>query len=203
MAYYTGDIPSEDVVIEPARNGEAIDLTAFNDVDVELYSPDGELVPSAGFIGEIDGETVVIEWPGDSVFDAPGVFDVRVVLLHTVTGVRETIAPLRYVVQAADGWHTVDSIREELNLDGEDVELQKLLDIAKQAVVAYAPPLEEDQRPPTNYVQAQAMQARNVWNSANVDTSGDIGDGTYALRPHPLDWQIKQILRPKTVMGIV
>lgn len=203
MAYYTGDIPAEDIVIEPARNGVEIDLTPFNDVDVELYGPDGVSVDSAGFIAEIDGENVVIEWPGDTVFTESGVYELRIALLHTVSGVRERLAPHRMVVQAEDGWHTVDSIREELDLDGIDVALNRLLDIAKQAVVEYAPDLEEGQSPPPNYVHAQTLQARNVWNAALVDTRGDIGDGTYTLTPRPLDWQIKQILRPKTVLGFV
>ena len=51
---------------------------------------------------------------------------------------------------------------------------------------------------PTRYALAQLMQAKNMWNAGRVDASGGIGDGgDFVIRPVPLDWHVKQLLRPK------
>lgn len=57
---------------------------------------------------------------------------------------------------------------------------------------------------PVSYRSAQLMQARNVWNSGQASPSG--GDGFDNIgfgltTTHPLDWQIKQLLRPRSVFG--
>lgn len=57
---------------------------------------------------------------------------------------------------------------------------------------------------PVAWRVAQLMQARNVWNSSQASPNG--GDGFdsigYGLTTtHPLDWQIKQLLRPRSVFG--
>ena len=99
-------------------------------------------------------------------------------------------------------WHTLESARtewEDAPLD--DEQLEELLEVGKDAVLAYAPVLADPDEPPTRYRVAQLMQARNVWNSSSVSTAGDFDSGSYGLTTHPLDWQIKQILRPRTVFG--
>lgn len=199
MAYYPGDIPSEDLVIEPARNGLAIDLTPFNDVEVDLYDPTGTIVSSSGFTGIIDVDQVVIEWPSEAVLTEPGVYELRITLVHTPATVRERLAPLYIVVQdESDGWHTHDSARAQWSdAPADDRTLYELLHVARHAVVEYAPALAEGEAIPLNYVNAQLMQARNVWNSSRVDSSGELGDDTFTSKPFPLDWEVKQILRPK------
>jgi hypothetical protein len=48
------------------------------------------------------------------------------------------------------------------------------------------------------------MQARNQWNAAKVDpANGGLGDESFIVTPHPLDWMIKQILRPATAIPVV
>ena len=65
-------------------------------------------------------------------------------------------------------------------------------------MVTYAPALNDGQYPPLNYRRAQLMQARNLWNAGKVDPStGDQGEGSFILSPVPLDWTVKQVLRPK------
>ena len=98
-------------------------------------------------------------------------------------------------------WHTPETARDQwVDAPLDDGQLQQLLDVAKQAVLAYAPVI-TDPNPPTSYVVAQLMQARNVWNSGKATPSGDFDGGGYGLTTHPLDWQIKQILRPRSVFG--
>ena len=114
-------------------------------------------------------------------------------------------------------WHTPETARDQwVDAPLDDEQLEQLLDVAKQAVLAYAPALPAatsgawvdgyyqpaaEPEPPTNYVVAQLMQARNVWNSGKATPTGDFDGGGYGLTTHPLDWQIKQILRPRSVFG--
>jgi len=116
-------------------------------------------------------------------------------------------------------WHTVESARDQWvdapTDDGEDEDatLSELLVVAKEAVLAYAPALDtsddliidEDgyivnqdaEAIPESYRIAQLMQARNVWNSSKASPSGNLDNGEYGLSTFPLDWQVRQLLRPK------
>lgn len=57
-------------------------------------------------------------------------------------------------------------------------------------------------RPPFNWVQAQLMQCRNIWNAAKTDPSGAIGDNGFEIRPYPMDNFIKQVIRPKRAIPV-
>ncbi|CAO1650549.1 Head-to-tail adaptor [Salinibacterium sp. NYA9b] len=101
-------------------------------------------------------------------------------------------------------WHDIESVREEwLDAPESDDLLEELVEVAQQSVVAYAPKLvepedeETEQVIPTNYRYAQLQQVKNLWNAGRVDSSGGVGDDGFVFRPHPLDWVIKQILRPR------
>jgi hypothetical protein len=113
-------------------------------------------------------------------------------------------------------WHTTETARNEwVDAPLDDGQLVQLLEVAKQAVLAYAPALptatmgwvDGYYQPtdtisiPDNYRYAQLQQARNIWNSAAATPAGDFDSGSYGLTTHPLDWQIKQILRPRTIFG--
>lgn len=93
----------------------------------------------------------------------------------------------------AELWPDVDALSDET--------LTVLLDVAQAQVIAYAPALPADVAPdgiPSLCVLGQLQQAKNVWNAARVDASGGVGDGSdFVIRPTPLDWHIKQLLRPK------
>jgi hypothetical protein len=202
MAYYAGDIPAEDLIIEPERNGQLIDLTPFNGAEITLRSFDGTEVETAGFITSIIDDRLVIEWPEDGAFTSAGLFTLQITLTNTATTVRERVAPYQYIVQGDDGWHSLDTAREQWeNAPENDLKLYSILWAARQEITAYAPPLDADTRPPVNYIQAQVMQARNIWNAAKVDpASGGLGEDSFIIRPFPLDWMIVQILRPKTAI---
>lgn len=209
MGYYVGDIPAQDLVLDPARGGingeEPIDLTPYNQVDVTLFAPDGAEVLTPGFLGTVTPESVVIEWPATSPFEDAGIYHLRVVLMHSTEPQRETIPDTRLVVDLEDGWHTLESARLDwLDAPGYDSWLYELLWSAKQQVLAYAPALAAGVRPPLNYRRAQLLQARNNWNAGKVDpASGGLGEDSFVIQPYPLDWTIKQILRPKTGVPVV
>ena len=199
MGYYVGDVPAQPLVIEPARNEEPIDLAPFSQVDAQLYGPDGELVLTPGFLAVLSDDVILIDWPESSPFDQPGIYELRVVLSNPTTEVRERLPLVRLVADTDDGWHTLDTARDDWrDAPGFDAWLYELLWTARNDVIAFAPPLAANSRPPLNYRRAQLMQARNLWNAGKVDpASGAVGEDTFVLRPFPLDWTVKQVLRPK------
>lgn len=101
-------------------------------------------------------------------------------------------------------WHDVESARDRwVDAPLDDDQLQELLDVAQGQVIAYAPALPEPEEGenldiPAHYRTGQLMQARNIWNAQKVDAaSGGMGEDTFVARPHPLDWMVKQVLRPR------
>jgi hypothetical protein len=121
-------------------------------------------------------------------------------------------------------WHTIESARDEWPDapsdygDGGDGTLTTLLAVSKEAVLAYAPSSAAPPEPtyiqdedgyivevdpadviPDGWRAAQLMQARNVWNSSKSSSSGDLDGGQYGIAVgFPLDWQVRQLIRPKT-----
>lgn len=99
-------------------------------------------------------------------------------------------------------WHTIESARDQwVDAPLDDDQLDELLEVAKDAVLAYAPALDFPDVIPVRYRHAQLMQAQNVWNSSKASPSGDFDGGGYSLSTFPLDWQVKQVLRPRTIFG--
>lgn len=105
-------------------------------------------------------------------------------------------------------WHDAESAGA--NWDDAPYEaavLTELLEVARGQVIAYSPHRKTDpivapdsEAVPVEYRLAQLRQAQNIWTAQNVNGDGGIGDGgEFTLRPvsHPLDWHVKQIIRPK------
>lgn len=83
---------------------------------------------------------------------------------------------------------------------GADV-LELYLDAAREACEAYAPPV-PTAGVPSSWRIAQAYQARNTYNAGAAAPGGDLDGGGYGITAYPLDWTVRQLLRPKTT-GIV
>src|SRR5690606_13295488 len=102
-------------------------------------------------------------------------------------------------------WHDIESARDQwIDAPLDDDVLEELLAVAEQQVIAYAPALPAPAEggalaAPVNYLRAQLQQARNLWNASKVDAgTGMSADGeSFAIRPFPLDWMIRQTLRPR------
>lgn len=110
-------------------------------------------------------------------------------------------------------WHTPASARDHWvdapgDPDDDPDMLAELLEVARVQVEAYAPalPAPTEGEPvdvPANYRYAQLMQARNIWNASIVSPGGDLGEADFAITPHPLDWTVKQMIRPKRAIPVV
>lgn len=206
MAFYIGDFPPEPFVIEPP---ETINLAEFNSVTAEIIAPDGVVTP---LIGIIDGDVIRVTQPTTtSMFMVEGIHRLRIWVTDTPIPYRQALPEIRVVAQDPDSeWHTLDSARAEW-ADAEhlsDAMLYQLLADVREQVLDFAPALidaEGDPLPvPDRYRRGQLAQARNTLNAQGVDpASGEDGNDTFAIRPFPLDWQVKQILRPKRGIPVV
>jgi len=208
MAYYPGDIPAEDIMIEPARGQDPLELTPFAaaSTEVVLRNFDGVTIMATFGVQFIDGspddiDTILLNWPtAGTVLTDAGIHTIAVTLVGA--NARERLAPIPIVVQEENGWHTVDSARLEwTDATGiDDVRLYSLLELAAQQCAQFAPPIAAAARPPLNYRQGQLMHARNMLNAGRAEGEGE---GDFVLRPFPLDWMVRQMLRPKSAMPAV
>lgn len=103
-------------------------------------------------------------------------------------------------------WLTADD--EELPTLWPDVPMNDdtatlYLSAAKEACLAYAPALPEGAAMPDGWRLAQALQARNTYNSSKAAPGGDFDGGGYGISAFPLDWQVKQLLRPRRALGAI
>lgn len=196
MPYYVGDVPAQYVVIDPP---ETVDLTLFDAASALLTPPTGSATALPAAI--VDDQVHVAFPLGASVFNMPGPHTLSVVLTDT-SGLVQALPVITLIVQDPDhpdGWHTVDSIRDEWpdaqHID--DAVLWRLLEQAKLEVSRFAPDLGDTDPVPSNYRDGQGMQARNRWNARRVAPDGTMGQDDFVIRPFPLDWQIQQTLRPR------
>jgi hypothetical protein len=102
-------------------------------------------------------------------------------------------------------WHTAATARERWpDAARDDNMLNEYLEVAKIQVLAYAPALAEGAEIPVHYRMAQLMQARAIWAATVKNSEGQLDAGGYAIpAPHPLDWSVTQMLRPRTGVPFV
>jgi hypothetical protein len=196
-AYMVGDVPAAPVLLSPARDGRAVDLSVFDGVTATLLQPNGlEVVAQAELVDDSElGHVVSATVPGP--LDVPGLLWLQLVLFRTTGGAERFMVPV--VVQRADGWHTLASARAEWP-DAEqlsDARLYVLLETSRLECVAYGRPIPAGQLAPVNYREAQLMHARNRNAAWRVDPNSSGDDTSYQLGAHPLDWVVKQLLRPQ------
>jgi len=80
------------------------------------------------------------------------------------------------------------------------------LTVAASACLAFAPlPDLDPEEVPENYRLAQVMHARNVYNAVlgNSGAQVDPDTGYTVMASTPLDWHIRQLLRPVSAWGAV
>jgi hypothetical protein len=163
----------------------------FDDATVAL-SVDGQTIPAAS-----NGRAVTGSWRTLSL-PAEGSYPVFVLVTAGARTERVLIDWL-VVVDPDDEWHNPITARLEwAGAPDSDGTLYRLLDVARDQVATYAPNLPVGSPVPERFRQAQLVQARNTWNASltNGDTQVDVGG--FVVNVRPLDWAVKQLLRPKT-----
>lgn len=196
--YHLGDSPADETVLTVSSE---IELDGYTIDSIILTDPFGDTVTATitATIDPID-DVILITWPTASPWPTDaGTYWLTVRVKKSDK--RTTLPALPIVIIGPRaGWHNIETARigwpDATAVD--DYILSELLDIAKHDVLEYAPVLEEDDMIPPSYRRAQQMQARNRLNAGSVDPStGEDGGTSYSLQPFPLDWHIKQLLRPK------
>ena len=120
-------------------------------------------------------------------------------------------------------WWTPDEVRDEWrDAPASDVTLLRLIDVAKSEVLdfdkgaTWRRDITNAGTPwpggyggdigrtdvPAGLLQATLMQIVNLWNANKVDpSSGEIGDGSFVIHAFPLDWAVRQRIRPQSPIG--
>lgn len=192
-SYYRTDAPSS---VELELEG-GTDLTGATGVTASLVPPDG--TDEVTLAGTLDGTTATIVF-GGHVLEQKGMYRLTVTIATPSQSI--TAAPAWIVVEDSDGWVTLDLARQEwAQAPDSDALLFSLLDAAHTAVVAFAPAM--DGPVPPAYRRAQLMQARAVWTASSATTGERVGDEEYSVTVWPLDWNVKQLLRPKHGVPVI
>lgn len=93
------------------------------------------------------------------------------------------------VERARSGWADSDTMSNR--------ELAEWLASAYAECEAYAPALAVGVDPSENLRVAQIYQARATWRALSENTQNQMGPDGYQIIVYPLDWTVKQMLRPK------
>ena len=92
-------------------------------------------------------------------------------------------------------WPTVDEVEPDA--------LVVLLASDQVQCAAFAPALAVDALVPVHYLQAQALQARALYRSTHANTQDGIGAEGFTVTVFPMDWTVKNLLRPKTAVPVI
>ncbi|ROP64695.1 hypothetical protein [Curtobacterium sp. ZW137] len=200
MHYVIGDHPADALEVDVSEAGPS---SLYGTASAKLYKPDGTVAVDFGVLPVLGDGVLHAPFGATSPFTVAGLHEVRVVLT-TGTGDTlrsETIATEPVVVEAPDGWHTLDSARDDWrDAPVGDPALFAVLESAKDQCLAFAPAVDIV---PARYRQAQLMQARALWNSGHVNSDGALGGGDLTVTVFPMDWTVKNLLRPKRAIGAI
>jgi hypothetical protein len=98
-------------------------------------------------------------------------------------------------------WATPDALREIWADAPESPRLDNLALAAQEVLEAYAPALKLDDLGapivPRRYVEALALQCREVWGAGQRDGDFLIGDADYAVRLRFVSDAVRGLLRPR------
>lgn len=201
MHYVIGDIPADALEVDVSEAGPS---SLYGAASVTLHKPDGTVAADFGSLPVPPDGVLLVPFGTTSAFTVAGLHEVRVVLTtgEGATLRRETVPAVPVVVEAPDGWHSLESARADWrDAPYEDAPLFSVLASAKDQCLAFAPAVDVV---PARYRQAQLMQARALWNSGHVNSDGNLGsEGGFTVTVFPMDWTVKNLLRPKRAIGAI
>ncbi|PRY70201.1 hypothetical protein B0I08_101329 [Glaciihabitans tibetensis] len=189
--FWAADKPAGTFTVQLDNDSEEIPYTTATALFRDTASGYSFTIASTPIVeDEID-----FAWP---VFNSSGLYEILVTLADA-TGHKVRLNALPLVIQAADGWHTLDSARSQwIDAPDPDDVLFILLESAKTQCLAFAPNLEAAaQWVPAHYKQAQLMQARALWQSTKANASDSINAEGFTVTVFPMDRTVKNLLRPK------
>lgn len=198
LTAYQGDTWSAAAVL-PVSVDEDTDLSWVTAAAAVYVRADGTTVnPAAAFTLDAPAGSVAVTF---TPFTVPGLGR----LLVTLSGAGDvlTLPPHPVIVQADDGWLDLDTARRLwADAPDDDAQLFMVLHSARGACLEFAP-LEDPAVVPLEYRQAQLVQAINTWEATAAGGGDSLGVGEFAVPRHPLDWHVRQMLRPRSGMPAV
>ena len=199
-ALWVNDVPTSptraDFVDE---TGNTVSIQEFDSWSAYMLSPLGEVLGELS--GSEQGNHLLFTWPETTILDNAGIYQI-LVSFQDPLGVNVQAEPYRFVVQALDGWLTLEQARQlwaDAPLD--DIFLALILETAREQCEAYAPVLLTDALIPVRYTQAQLTQARALYQSTIANQNDNVGIEGFTVRVFPLDFTIRAMLRPKKAIG--
>lgn len=197
---WVGDVP-----ISPTRAdfvdeaGSAVAIQGYNSWSAYMLSPTGEVLGE--LTGSGHGQHLDFTWLTTTILEVPGIHTIVITFFDSL-GVEVQCEPYKFVVQAIDGWLSLEQARAQwADAPLDDVFLFQLLDTAKEQCELYAPALAVGAVVPTRYVQAQLTQARALYQSTIANQNDNVGIEGFTVRVFPLDFTIRAMLRPKRAIG--
>lgn len=196
---WLGDVP-----ISPTRAnfvdevGNTIDITTFNGWVNKLYSPTLEDLGALDMMEE-DGSLFMMWAP--ELLETSGAYQIVFTFTDDNAATLKS-EPFKFVVQELNGWLSLEMARAQwADAPLDDVFLAQILDAAKLQCLAYAQVLAAGALVPVNYLHAQLMQARALYQSVIANQQDNVGVDGFQVRVFPLDFTIRALLRPKKAFG--
>jgi hypothetical protein len=203
LLVHVDDVPAFPVVANVDNDDEATDLDWVTSQEAVYTSPLG--VDTDLDAPDLTNGTVTINWPTDaSLFTDPGL-GFLTVTLKGAGSLSAVVEPIQVIAELPGRWLTCAQARrvwDDAN-DLDNGELWALLESARRACIEYAPAIDESEPLPPTYRQAQLIQARNTWEATRAGGIESVGPEGFSVVRHPLDWQVKQLLRPKSMPPVV
>jgi len=152
----------------------------------------GQTIPA-----EADGQAVRGSW---RVLQLPAVGRYPVYVLVTADGrTQRVLIDWLVVCDPADEWYNPITARLDwAGCPDPDGTMFRLLEVARDQVQAYGPKLDDGAPVPERYRAAQLIQARNTWNASLTNGDAQVDAGGFVVNVRPLDWAVKQLIRPLT-----
>lgn len=197
---WVGDVP-----VSPTRAdfvdevGAPVTISGYASWSAYMLSPLGETLGT--LTGSEHGNHLLFTWYTTTILETPGTYTIVITFFDDL-GVEIQCEPFKFVVQEIDGWLSLEMARAQwADAPLDDVFLAQLLDAAKVQCLAYAPVLAAGAVVPVNYLHAQLMQVRALYQSVIANQQDNVGVDGFQVRVFPLDFTIRALLRPKRAIG--
>ena len=200
-ALWVGDVP-----LSPTRadfvdeTGNTVQVGQYDSWTAYMLSPTGELLGE--LTGTEHGNHLEFTWPEVTILEVLGLHTIIITFFNDADGVEIQCEPFRFVVQAIDGWLTLEQARGQwADAPLDDIFLYQLLETARVQCEEYAPALQLGVVVPARYIQAQLTQARALYQSTIANQADNVGIEGFTVRVFPLDFTIRAMLRPKKAIS--
>jgi hypothetical protein len=199
-AQWIGDVP-----VSPTRAdfvdeaGNTVQISGYASWTAMMYSPTNTMLGT--LTGSGHGQHLEFTWPDETILETEGIHTIIIKFFDT-DGVTIQCEPWKFVVQKRASWLSLEQARGQwADAPLDDVFLYQILDSAKNQCIEYAPALAANAVIPLNYLQAQVMQARALYQSVIANQNDQVGIEGFAVRVFPLDFTIRALLRPKKAIA--